>query len=191
MNKLVRFGNATLIFVIVGVILSAVYQQYTKQGPPCPLCLLQRLAMIGVATGAMMNLLWGIRMEHYGMSFLSAILGGSVSVRQVLLHICPTFPEFGYPVLGLSLFTWAFIVFVCCILALVLFIFLYRPESKKIKHTTLYERLAVLALILVTIVDMGIVFTECGLGKCPDPPWPPANSPTALYVPACTMQFAS
>ena len=117
MKEIVRTGNALLILVLVCVIGAAFYQEATKQGPPCPLCLLQRIGMIGIATGALMNLRFGIRSQHYALSLLSAGLGGAVSVRQILLHVCPGFPEFGYPVLGYGLYTWAFIYMTAWILS--------------------------------------------------------------------------
>jgi disulfide bond formation protein DsbB len=74
--------------------------------------------MLGVAFGAMLNLRYGIRPSHYGVSLISAVFGACVSTRQILLHIVPGTGTSGYgsAVLGLHLYTWAFIVFAVVIL---------------------------------------------------------------------------
>lgn len=173
MTTFVRTCNALLILVLMGVILSAFYQEFTVQGNPCPLCLLQRIAMVGVATSTMMNLRFGIRIRHYALGLASAVFGASVSVRQILLHICPSFSEFGYPVLGYSLFTWAFFVFCSCVVAIIIFLFLYKPEQRKTVQMNGFEKFTFAVLALIVLVNLLIAFSLCGFGSCPDPSWPP------------------
>ncbi|NGX27637.1 MAG: Disulfide bond formation protein B [Chlamydiae bacterium] len=172
MKSIVRNGNALLILVLMGVIASAFFQEFTKEGPPCPLCFLQRIGMIGVATGAMMNLCLGVRIQHYAFSFLSAGIGGAVSVQQILIHICPDSPVFGIPILGYGLYTWAFIVFCCSILALITFLLFYRSDQKKKARLNWLGKLAIFALILITLADLALALVQCGLHPCPDPSWP-------------------
>jgi len=172
MKSFVRNANALFILVLVGVIAAAFYQELTKEGPPCPLCFLQRVGMVGVATGLMMNLCLGVRVPHYALSFLGAILGGAVSVRQILLHICPGFPVFGLPVFGYNLYTWAFLVFCCSILALVILLFLYRADQKPKAPLNWFQKLANFSLIVITIANLILAFSVCGIKTCPDPAWP-------------------
>ena len=40
-------------------------------------------------------------------------MGAAISARQVLLHILPGDAGFGSPLLGLHLYTWCLIAFVC------------------------------------------------------------------------------
>jgi len=44
-----------LMFVIAGILTAAMTLQYLKGELPCPLCLLERLAMFGVCFGIMLN----------------------------------------------------------------------------------------------------------------------------------------
>jgi disulfide bond formation protein DsbB len=53
----------------------------------------------------------------YGISVIAAVVGASISIRQILLHIVPSDPGYGDPVFGLHLYTWALLVFVAEILA--------------------------------------------------------------------------
>jgi disulfide bond formation protein DsbB len=110
---------------ICGVLLGAFWIQFGAGEYPCPLCLLQRMAMIMTAIGSIFIITHGhyARIQRfsviglgYGMSVLAALVGMLISARQVLLHIEPGDPGYGSPMLGLHLYTWALIVFLTVIL---------------------------------------------------------------------------
>lgn len=165
-----RAINALGILVIVGVLLSAFGVQFLKHEEPCPLCMLQRLGMIGVATSLLLNLRFGPHSSHYALALLSSLVGGSVALRQISLHVCPGFAEFGVPVLGLSLYTWSFIVFVCSILGVAILLFLLDQEQKTTDPQPC-QRLCQLAfwfILLVTFVNIFTTYMQCGLGPCAD-----------------------
>lgn len=168
----IRTLNAAMALVLMGVLASAYYQQFSRSEQPCPLCMLQRLGMIGVAVGVLMNLRFGIRVQHYGLSLFSAFFGGFVSARQILLHVCPGFPIFGFPVLGISLYTWAFIVFLCCLIAIIGFLFFYSPEDKLLRPMNFFEKFAFIVVVFLTLMNTVTTFSECGVGFCPELPWP-------------------
>lgn len=107
------------ILAVCGVLLGAFGVQLAEGEMPCPLCVLQRMAMLLCALGPAFIIL---RTRHggptaadfaagYGMSVVAAVLGAAISGRQILLHIVPPDPGYGDPVMGLHLYTWAFIVF--------------------------------------------------------------------------------
>ena len=52
-----------------------------------------------------------------GMLIGASLVGASIAVRQILLHILPNDPGFGAPFLSFHLYTWALIAFVLNILA--------------------------------------------------------------------------
>lgn len=168
MYKLERSLNTIWIFIICGVLLAGYSVQFLKHELPCPLCLLQRLSMIGVAIGPLLNLRFGTSPSHYTISILSALFGGFVSLRQISLHICPGFPTFGEPVLGLELYTWALIVFACSILASAILLFLYSASSQypqRIKMNV-WENTAFCFVLLVTAANVVTTLQECGLSAC-------------------------
>jgi disulfide bond formation protein DsbB len=169
LHKTARFLNSLIVLIISGVLLGAFGVQIFEHEQPCPLCLLQRVCMISVATGCLMNLKFGIQMKHYALCLLSSLLGGSVALRQISLHVCPTFSTFGIPVLGLSLYTWSFLIFTCVVFAVSLLLFLYRPEYEK-EHTkmNLLETLTFTLIFLVTIANVFATFYQCGWGPCED-----------------------
>lgn len=95
------------------------FMQFALNEIPCPLCYLQRVAMMvcasalsaivlaGKAQASLKNLI----PQSFGLVILAALAGACVSVRQILLHIAPGDSGFGTAVLGLHLYTWGLIVF--------------------------------------------------------------------------------
>lgn len=170
MLGLERNLNALLVIIISGVLLGGFGVQILWHEQPCPLCMLQRLAMIGVATSALLNVWFGVRMSHYALGLLFCLMGGSVALRQISLHVCPGFPSYGLPVLGLSLYTWSFFVFVCSVLAIAVLLFLYDPERSKKESPTinLWEKTASVLLFAIALGNIVSTFMLCGLGPCVD-----------------------
>ncbi|WP_025619082.1 disulfide bond formation protein B [Salinispora cortesiana] len=106
-----------------GVLLAGFAVQFGGDELPCPLCLLQRQAMILVMCGPLYIIARTRRGDvtladyttGYGMSIVAAVVGAAVAARQILLHIAPPDPGYGSTVLGLHLYTWSFITF-CVVL---------------------------------------------------------------------------
>ncbi len=112
------------VLAYCGVLLSAFAVQFIGREYPCPLCVLQRMSMVLTAFGPAYIISrarhGGVSLRDYatgyGISIISAVAGAAMSARQMLLHIRPPDPGYGEPVLGLHLYTWAFITFVIVIL---------------------------------------------------------------------------
>ena len=172
-------GKLNIIGVlgICVVLLGAYYVQFADHEFPYPLCLLQRLGMLGVAFGAMLNLRYGIRPSHYGVSLLSAVFGASVSVRQILLHIVPGTGGYGTPVWGLHLYTWAFIVFVVAIFLIAIMLVLDGQFKKDSLHKapvrmSFFVKTVFIIAVLITAANVVTTFLKCGFGVCPGNPTP-------------------
>jgi hypothetical protein len=163
-----RILNILWLFVLCGVLLSGYGYQLIKHEEPCPLCLLQRLGMIGVSIGILLNLRFGIRPEHYGLSILSALLGRIVSLRQISLHVCPEFPTFGSPVLGYDLYVWAFIVFTCSVFAAATLLIIYGfSRHKEISPVWgFWEKLSFTLVALLTGANIITTWLDCGFSAC-------------------------
>ena len=108
------------ILAICGVLTGALFVQFVAGEFPCPLCVLQRMAMILAAMGSIFVITHGhfARIQGfsvmglgYGMSILAAVAGLAIATRQVLLHIQPGDPGYGSPVLGMHLYSWSVVVF--------------------------------------------------------------------------------
>jgi disulfide bond formation protein DsbB len=179
-----RLINIAALFALLGVLAGSLHLQFGVGEQPCPLCLVQRSAMIGLAVGPAMNLLWGIRARHYALSILAALVGGAASTRQILLHIAdPADPGYGPTIFGLHLYTWAFVTFLVAVAGCAILIMWNRPFELNDKGVigqrhwhrtlTLFITIWVLLWVLVDLIVIGVsVIPECGLGMCPDNPPP-------------------
>jgi disulfide bond formation protein DsbB len=169
MVQLQRILNLLFIYVLCGVLLAGLAYQLIMKENPCPLCLLQRLGMIGVASALLLNLRYGIKVQHYGLALLVSLVGRIIALRQICLHVCPQFPTFGHPVLGFDLYVWSYIVFTCSMFAcaLLLIIYGYTKEQPYLPKWNKFEKSALVLLILITIENFLHTLLKCGLTACP------------------------
>ncbi len=124
-SKIAFWGIVIFVVGYCGVLLAAMGVQVFGNEKPCPLCMLQRYAMILATIPAMWIVADALRgkltraryASGLGMSIVAATCGGFESTRQILLHIASkTDPGYGSAVVGLHLYTWALITFVIVIL---------------------------------------------------------------------------
>ena len=168
-TSLARTLNLTLMLILAGILLASFGVQLFMHEEPCPLCLTQRLCMIGVGLSALMNLRFGINVSHYALFIFNALVGGGIALRQIVLHICLNFPTFGSPMLGLSLYTWSFIIFTCVILTTALLLLLFRREEPVVTPPfNILEKTATLLFVCLILGNIATVYQLCGLGICPD-----------------------
>lgn len=180
-----RVVNLVAMLGMVGVLLGAYYYQFTHHELPCTLCLLQRVAMLGIAFGAAMNLQLGPSPRHYGVSLVSAMFGLMISLRQTTLHINPYFdkkageptlsatanPGFGEAMFGLHLYVWGIVIFSVSTL-LVGFMLLsnsqFRETTEEPRWLRKLATLGVGALFVTASLEALTTFAECGFGDCPN-----------------------
>lgn len=165
--KIARFLNVIWILVLAAVLIAAYTYQFTTKQDPCPLCELQRLAMIATSIGAMLNLRYGLKRMHYSIGIFGCLFGTAVSLRQISLHICPKFPTFGTRILGYELYTWSFVVFYCSLLGVAILLLLFRPEDAKL-HPKMnwFEISASMLMFLLAVANAVTTFMACGFGYC-------------------------
>ncbi len=101
--------NALALYALSLLLTAAFAAQLMLRELPCPLCLLQRILFALLAIGPILNIRFGPRPSHYALSLLAAVVGASVSTRQVLLHILPGDAGYGSALLGYHYYTWALI----------------------------------------------------------------------------------
>ena len=169
LNALDALGLAFLLFV-------AFFLQIRYHELPCPLCLLQRLGVLAIAFGFLLNVMFKIRPVHYTLSLLAAMLTASICVRQIFLHVIPGDPGYGLPILGLHLYTWLFLLCVGIIIyiSIVFSIFpqygVEHSKNSKSKGMKLLTHI-VFALVFLLGISNGIAtYLECGIKACPENP---------------------
>ncbi|MEV6275403.1 disulfide bond formation protein B [Nocardia sp. NPDC051832] len=112
------FANLYVIGMC-GTIGGAMFFQFGLGEYPCPMCLLQRVFFLLSALGPA----WIVQQSRrgtvttkdyatgFGWAVMTALLGSLVSGAQTLMHIVPPDPGYAGALLGLHLYTWAFITF--------------------------------------------------------------------------------
>ncbi|CAG37159.1 hypothetical membrane protein [Desulfotalea psychrophila LSv54] len=170
--SIARFLNFLFIFVVGGILISSLVIQLFLGELPCPLCMLQRLAFVCMLIGAVLNLNFGMRTSHYGIILISALFGMAGSVRQILLHIVPGTGNYGAPIWGYHMYTWAGIAFFCSLVFSAIMLLqertitlgmIVQQRDKATRYITIFAITLSLTLVVLT-------FAECGLGQCPDNP---------------------
>jgi disulfide bond formation protein DsbB len=157
------------VWVLLLVLAAAFAMQLIAAEPPCPLCVLQRIALMLCALGPLYVLVQsragtlGCRelAVGNGIAVVSALAGAAISARQVLLHILPGDPGFGSPVLNLQLYTWSLIAFLCQIAAAGLMLvgaawLKEQPVSWRATNAT------AVAFLIILIANLLSVIAEAG-----------------------------
>jgi disulfide bond formation protein DsbB len=117
MQRLYLLAASAQAWVLMLILALAFVMQFALGEPPCPLCTIQRIALMMCALGPAYMLIaqrnGELTPRHVavgcGMGILSGLVGAAATTRQVLLHILPNDAGFGSPVFGLHLYTWCLI----------------------------------------------------------------------------------
>ena len=166
---------AAMMALIAGILTAAMTLQYAKGELPCPLCLLQRVALFGVCFGIMQNFRSGFSHQNTGFSLLFAILLLIVSVRQSLLDIYPRpgHEYIGSAIFGIHMPVWSIIIALCLLIAFAAKLaVLGGDEHLRDNHVTRFpvvDRAAkVISLYVIALCAINLVSAvlQCGFGQC-------------------------
>jgi disulfide bond formation protein DsbB len=161
-----------MMLTLAAILTMAMALQYYDGEIPCPLCLLQRVAMFGVCFGIILHFRHGYSARHDGFSMLFALLLLVVSVRQTLLDIYPRpgHSYIGSAILGLHMPVWSVIIAAAILLAFAIkFAALGGEHPRGPQPSPMLGRLARLLslyVIAIGLINLGSVILQCGFGAC-------------------------
>jgi disulfide bond formation protein DsbB len=170
-----KFSYSLNLLALLGIsvsLLIAFFYQIAFNEIPCPLCQLQRLGLILVGMGFMLNAQFGPSTVHYAMAIMAALAGAATSLRQILLHIAPGDTGYGSALYGMHFYTWGFISFVMVIVFTALMLWVDRKNFSAPRQQRL-GLVAVLIISLFLILSLANTVSSvmvCKLGPCPDNP---------------------
>jgi disulfide bond formation protein DsbB len=164
--------NALGLYAIALVLLLGFFFQLTWHELPCPLCLLQRVALVALAVGPILNIRHGPRPSHYAMSLLAALVGAIVSIRQVLLHILPGNPGYGSAIAGLHYYSWAAVIFALAIVLIGVMLIFDRQfdNATAPPRPPTFATVAVWLIIAMAAANGASTLLECGFTWCAGDP---------------------
>jgi disulfide bond formation protein DsbB len=170
LNEVFMLG---MMAIIAAILTTAMVMQYAYGELPCPLCLLQRVAMLGVCFGLMQNFRNGFSDRNLGYSLLFSVFLLVVAVRQTLLDIYPRpgHEYVGSAVLGLHMPVWSILIAVALITAFAIKLCAIGTEdgSRPPEKASPVGRLATvlsLYVIAIALINFGSVVVQCGLSQC-------------------------
>jgi disulfide bond formation protein DsbB len=161
-----------MMLTIAAVLTTAMVFQFYGGEIPCPLCLLQRVAMFGVCYGMVSHFRYGYSVRHDGVSMLFALVLLIVSARQTLIDIYPR-PGHNYigsAVFGLHMPVWSVVIAIAILAAFAIKLAVLggedlrgRPPAPALDRLA---RLLSLYLVAICLVNLGSVVVQCGAGAC-------------------------
>lgn len=163
------------MIVAAGILTAALYFQYSAAELPCPLCLLQRVALFGVCFGVMLSFRHGFSHAHSGISMIFSVFLLIVAARQTLLDIYPRpgHAYIGEAVLGLHMPVWSVLIAAALLTGQAIQLALFG-DNRQVLETPAraFPILAGLAS-LVGVYVVGLcaanlvsVVLQCGLDQC-------------------------
>ena len=164
-----------VMFVIAGILTAAMTLQYANGELPCPLCLLERVAMLGVCFGIMLNFRHGFSYQNTGFSLLFAIVLLVIAVRQSLLDIYtrPGHEYIGSAILGIHMPVWSIIIALCLLTAYAIKLAIlggdeYLREAELAEFPAIRKVADILGLYVITLcmINLVSVVLQCGFGEC-------------------------
>ena len=167
-----------MMAVLASILTAAMTLQYAYGELPCPLCLLQRAAMLGVCFGIMLQLRHGFTYTYVGISLAFAVLLLVIAVRQTLLDIYPRpgHAYIGSAVFGMHMPVWSVLIALCLITAIAVELIVwgrYRPASKHtinpLAHYPLLRRVATVLggyVLLIGVINAVSVGVQCEFNQC-------------------------
>ena len=167
-----RLALLLLTLLLSAILTAAMVMQFAFGEIPCPLCLLQRVAMFGCCFGLLHQLRAHESERGGGIALLFALLLLVIAARQTLLDIVPRpgHAYIGTAVFGLHMPVWSVVIGVCLLLALALRLTLFgaprllppagRPPLARA------ARLLEIYVVLICALNFAAVVLQCGLGEC-------------------------
>ncbi len=161
-----------MMLTIAAILTVAMVLQYHGGEIPCPLCLLQRVAMFGVCFGIIRHFRDGASARNDGFAMLFALLLLIISARQTLLDIYPRpgHSYIGSAILGLHMPVWSVVIAVAILLALAIkFAVLGADQPRDVPTLPAIGRAGRLLgfyVIAICLINFVSVVLQCGGGAC-------------------------
>jgi len=168
MTAIVRGLNILALFAIVGLIAVAFWHELVRGQAACPLCLVQRAALLAAGFGFMLNARYGSAEHHYGIVIVSALVGAAAALRQMLPQIVAGSAAPGPVLLSLHYSTWVLIVCAAAIFLSGVLLFLETQFMEGVHDTRPGAVAQAVAWLFVIAAFAGAVavLLQCGFGSC-------------------------
>lgn len=164
-----------MMLVIAAILTAAMTMQYVYGELPCPLCLLERLALFGVCFGIILTFRHGFSYQNTGISLLFALFLVIVSERQSLLDIYPRpgHAYIGSAIFGLHMPVWSIVIGLVILIAYAAKMAVIGSDTHlRDNDVATFPKLRTLAtmlslyVIVLCAINFVSVFLQCGVNEC-------------------------
>jgi disulfide bond formation protein DsbB len=165
-----------MLSALAAILTAAMVMQYAFGEIPCPLCLLQRVAMLGCCFGLIQQLRAGQSEQGSergsGISLVFALVLLVISVRQTLLDLFPRpgHSYIGSAVLGMHMPVWSVLVAVALLAGFAIRFALFgAPRAAPETGGSLMHRCArglEIYVVFLCALNFVSVVLQCGLDEC-------------------------
>lgn len=167
--------SISLLLFITLILSAAFYLQLVYNELPCPLCLLQRVAYLGIGFSLMLNLRNNYSLRHDGLAMIVTVILLIISTRQTLLDIYPRpgHEYIGTAILGLHMPVWSIVISVLLLsiyaLKLCMFGYVKEMENTRLESFPILKICAGIVMWFIIALCAGNLvssFIQCGLQSC-------------------------
>jgi|SRR5665213_2456534 len=163
-----------MMLTIAAIMTAAMVMQYFGGEVPCPLCLLQRVALFGVCFGIILTFRLGDANLNSGLSLLFSIFLLVISVRQALLDIYPRpgHEYIGSAVFGIHMPVWCVLIALALLIAFAVKLTVLDGASARAIPLSDFPALARAAraagtyVIILCAINLVSVVVQCGFDAC-------------------------
>jgi disulfide bond formation protein DsbB len=161
-----------MLIALAAALTAAMVMQYAFGEIPCPLCLLQRYALLGCCFGVVMQLRSTHSERGAGIGAIFAVVLLVISVRQTLLDL---FPRPGHAYVGSAVFgihmpVWSVLISVALLAGFAVRLALFgAPRLSALNALSPMSRLTrylVFYVVLICAINFVSVVVQCGAGEC-------------------------
>jgi disulfide bond formation protein DsbB len=173
-----RWLNIASILLVIAVITMAITQQVGYGMPPSELGVLQRSALVGACLAPILNLLFGMRPQHYALALFAAVVGAAASGKEIISHASGQLTvDPNEIVLGRPLYQWAFVIFLIAIIGVAVFLLWVNSwmalDYGLVHHygpSRTWAFASIIWLIFYVIFTIIQIPVQCGAWSCPADP---------------------
>lgn len=168
MAAIARIINFLALFVTCVVLLFVLYWQLVGGELPGGLALTQRIALVGIGLGFLLNVRFGSSESHFGIVIVSAAIGLLVAARQTFAYAMATGVVLGQPILEWPFYFWTVTGFFSAILigAALLFIEGQFVEGLRDTRPSGAAQAAGWLFVLVALAHVVSALLQCGFEAC-------------------------
>ena len=173
-----RWFNILAILMVIAVLTMAITQQVGYGMPPSELGILQRSALVGACLAPILNLLTGMRPQHYALALIASTVGILASGKEIIQHTNGTLTvDPNEIVFGRPFYEWDFGICIIIILGAALMLLWVKSwmalDYGLVHHwgpSRTWAFASIIWLAFYVLFTIGQIFVQCGDWSCPADP---------------------